>query len=510
MNDHAEPPRHLQPVPADGTDRVQPNDVLAERAILGLCLTTPGLLAELDLTPNDFYQPRHEWLYAQLAQLAGDDFTIDPISVNTALMGKAQDYIRHGGGAPYLHQLVDDASTALPSSAHYLAHTLREHTRARRVQELGRRLIQYGTTAPEQGLDQVLADAMDDVELLLKDQLFGTTNNSLDGIQYVPISGLFTRKREATPWYVAPLIAAGRITLMYSPGKTGKSLIGMEAAAALATGRGALNTRGPNHPVHVLYIDQEMTPDDWQDRLTDMGYGPQDEEKLDTYLHLAQLQAWPAMDTPAGGRAVHREAMRVGAKVVIIDTVSKVISGEENSNDTAQSFYRNTLVALKREGMGVLVLDHTGKDIERGARGGSAKTDNIDLAFELLLRGKDLLTMRCSHHRFRDTQLDEPTFLRRQSGPLAHIVEHHAVPANQVPGTIRPTALMERVSRYIEINPGVSKNGIEAGVRGKREYVRLALELLIQEGFLHAQEGSNKTLEHRSIVAFREAEEETA
>lgn len=507
MTDDAAPPRHLQPVP-DGTERAQPHDALAERALLGLCLTTPGLLTELDLTSSDFYITRHEWLHSQLARLTAADHDINPVTVNTELLKLGQTYVRHGGGAPYLHDLIADAATASPANAPYLAQTIREHARARRILELGRRLTQLGYQANPGNLDEALAEAMDTVETVLKDQMFGNTNASLDGIEYLPISGLFSRERTTTNWYVAPLIAAGRITLLYSPGKTGKSLIGMEAAAALATGRGALGTRGPNKPVHVLYIDQEMTPDDWQDRLGDMGYRPEDEAKLDEHLHLAQLQNWPAMDTPAGGRAVHREAMRVGAKVVIIDTVSKVISGEENSNDTAQAFYRNTLVALKREGMGVLVLDHTGKDIERGARGGSAKTDNIDLAFELLLRGKDLLTMRCSHHRFRDPLLDEPTFLRRQSGPLAHIVEHHAAPVNQAPGTTRPTVLMERISRFVEITPGVTKNAIETAVKGKRDYLRLALELLIQEGFIHAQAGSNKSFEHRSIVPFREDHED--
>ena len=483
----------------------------AERALLGLCLTTPTILGTLDLTPSDFYQPRHEWLYTRLTHHQTDTTEpLSPTAINATLITtEPTDYTR-AGGATYLFELIQDGATETPATASYLARIIREHARARHVITLGQRLTQLGHGATTSGLDQALMDATDQVETLLRHQLFGTTTDaSLDGIQYLPISGLFGRTREPTPWHIAPLIAAGRVTLLYSPGKTGKSLIAMETAAALASGRGALATPGPNPPIHVLYVDQEMTPDDWQDRLTDMGYGPQDEAKLDAHLHLAQLQNWPPMDTPAGGRALHREATRVGAQIVIIDTVSKVTSGEENSNDTAQAFYRNTLIALKRDGIGVLILDHTGKDIERGARGGSAKTDNIDLAFELLLRGRDLLTMRCSHARFRDPQLGEPTFLRRQTGPLTHLVEQHAAPAHQAPGSIRPTHLMERVSRYVEITPGVSKNSIETAVKGKREYVRLALELLINEGYIHPQHGPNKAVEHRSITPFREDEDDT-
>lgn len=506
MNDSAPPPR-LAVVSDDTDHRTPPNDPQAEQAVLGLCLTTPQLLDELKLTADDFYQLRNSWWWQQLTDRhrAGDP--ISPTTVNAALMAKPGEYTRHGGGATYLFHLVEQARLEHANTAPYLARTLREHTRTRAVQQLGQHLVQLSSSAAESGLDHVLMESMDTIETLLKDHLFGTQEASLDGIQYLTLSNVMSAPSTDVPWLIAPIIAAGRVSLLYSPGKTGKSLIAMEAAAALATGRGALSQRGPNEPVHVLYVDQEMTPEDWQDRLIEMGYGLDDFHKLDTYLHLAQLQNWPPMDTPAGGHALQREAARVGAKVVIIDTVSKVTSGEENSNDTAQAFYRSSLVGLKREGLGVLILDHTGKDIEKGARGGSAKTDNIDLAFELLLRGKDLLTLRCSHHRFRDDLLEQPTMLRRQNGPLAHIVEHHTTPVSQAPGTVRPTYLMERISRYVEITPGVSSNSIETAVKGKRDYIRLALELLIQEGYIHPTTGARNSVEHRSITAFREHEE---
>jgi hypothetical protein len=323
------------------------------------------------------------------------------------------------------------------------------------------------------------------------------------GVRYVDFVALFTKPREPIRWVANPVAALGRVTLLYSPGKTGKSLIAMEMAAAAATGMPVLGSPA-QEPVQVLYVDQEMTEDDWQARLEDMGYGEGDAQILNDRLHLAQLQTWPPMDTFLGGAAVLAEQQRWGAQLVVIDTASKVVKGPENENDTHAALYRNTLVPLKRSGCAVVVLDHTGKDLERGARGGSAKTDNVDLAFELLVRGTDLLSLRCSHARFRDPALEHPVFIRRELSPLRHALEEHHDPPSGTPGAVRPTHLMERVSRYVEANPNMSKNAILTAVNGKKEFKSLAIDILVSEGYLHMQRVGKQQQGYTSIAPYRE------
>ena len=70
----------------------------------------------------------------------------------------------------------------------------------------------------------------------------------------------------------------------------------------------------------------------------------------------------------------------------------------------------------------------------------------------------------------------------------------------------RPTTLMERVSRAVEEAPGLSRNAIESSVRGKTDYKRLALELLIAEGFVRVERDGPAT-RHHSVAPYREAEE---
>lgn len=489
--------------PADNVLPLRPQTLAnpaAERALLGAILLEPARAADLEnhVNPDDFYEPRNEQIWdAIFAVLHRDGIEPDHIMVTDHLRQTGQ-LARIGG--TYLPELIQACPT--PSQAAHYATLIRDAARLRDIDTAATRLHHLVSTASVDNIDYAIAESLQTLDTIAARTGPATRTGT---VQYVTFDGLFTRPRQPIHWVIAPLLAAGRVSLLYSPGKTGKSLIAIEAAAAIATGRTALATSHASPPQHVLYIDQEMTEDDWLDRLTDMGYSTSDERLLAEHLHLAQLQSWPAMDTAAGGQAVEAEALRVGATTVIIDTASKVIAGEENANDTQQAFYRNTLVPLKRAGIAVLVLDHTGKDLERGARGASAKTDNIDLAFELLQRGRDLLTLRCTHHRVRDELLDEPTFLRRTSAPLAHVIEDNPSGAYNGPG-MRPTHLMEKVSRYVEANPGASKTSIETAVKGKVEYVRLALELLVLESYIATERGTRNTQMHTQIKPFREDE----
>ena len=72
----------------------------------------------------------------------------------------------------------------------------------------------------------------------------------------------------------------------------------------------------------------------------------------------------------------------------------------------------------------------------------------------------------------------------------------------------RPTGLMEKVSRYLA-NQGepVSKNAIEAHVKGKGDYVRKAIDCLIHEGHAAASEGPRRAILVTHVQPYREADD---
>lgn len=178
-------------------------------------------------------------------------------------------------------------------------------------------------------------------------------------------------------WLAEPLIPAGRSIAIHAPGGTGKSLIALHIAATLATGTSCIG-KPPKPAVHVLYLDYEMTPSDLAERLEAMGFGPDSDL---SHLHYAQLPPIHPLDTPEGATTVHALAVAVRAELVVIDTYARAVAGDENEADTVRAFYRHTGSRLKAAGIAVARVDHTGKDIERGARGSSAKRDDVDIVW---------------------------------------------------------------------------------------------------------------------------------
>jgi hypothetical protein len=178
---------------------------------------------------------------------------------------------------------------------------------------------------------------------------------------------------------VEPVLVAGRGHAIYAPAKQGKSFITLWMVSALATGRAILG-KPESEPVDVLYLDYEMTQEDLQDFLTQFGYSKRDDL---SHLHCFQPPMMPPLDTAEGGDAVCRLVEATGAKLVVMDTVSRVIEGDENSADTFRALYRHTCQRLKHMGVAYVRLDHTGKDPSKGQRGSSAKNDDVDLVWSV-------------------------------------------------------------------------------------------------------------------------------
>src|SRR6185369_5973575 len=136
----------------------------------------------------------------------------------------------------------------------------------------------------------------------------------------------------------------------------------------------------PDRARRVLYVDFENDPKgDLRPRLEDMGFGPDD---LDNLAYLSFPPLGP-LDTAVGAAELVAIVEAQGAEVVVIDTVSRAIRGEENENDTWLNFYRHTGKALKARGVAMLRLDHTGKDETKGQRGGSAKSGDVDMVWRM-------------------------------------------------------------------------------------------------------------------------------
>jgi hypothetical protein len=145
---------------------------------------------------------------------------------------------------------------------------------------------------------------------------------------------------------------------------------------------------GRDHdPVNILYMDYEMQQAQLYERLVAMGYNKDTDLSR---LHYASLPPIGSLDKPEGAKQICDLARTCQAELVIIDTFSRAVEGAENDADTVRDFYRWTALNLKQEGRSLLRIDHAGKDIKKGARGTSAKNDDVDLVWAMTRAGDDV------------------------------------------------------------------------------------------------------------------------
>lgn len=270
----------------------------------------------------------------------------------------------------------------------------------------------------------------------------------------------------SSDWLVEPLLAAGRLHSITSAPKVGKSLLALHMAAAAATGRSVLGLPAQRR-LRVLYIDQEMGPADLQERLVDMGYGPDDDMEE---LHYFQLTPLLPMNTKDGAGQLIRMVQQIAPDLVVIDTLSRVVQGDENDALTYHDLYRLAFQPVRALGAAVLRLDHAGHENIR-ARGSSAKATDVDVAWFLTAAEDGGLVLKATHRRLG--WVPERVEVARSDAPLEFsILAGMTWPA----GTKDLAADLDRLGVPIDAGrPAARKILTDAGVPARNEVLSAAL-----------------------------------
>lgn len=217
-------------------------------------------------------------------------------------------------------------------------------------------------------------------------------------------------------WLIDPLVERGRQVAFYSEAKAGKSLFWLEIASRLVKGEPVLNNPA-RKPITIVYIDQENTKADVVERLKKMGH---DGSGLDRLLYYS-FPDLSYLDTEVGGRELYAVARVADADLVILDTLSRVVEGDENENDTYHNFYKYTGVRLKADGIALVRLDHSGKDRAKGMRGASSKYSDVDEVWQLTADDHGIVTLNRTHSRANHGA--SRLVFTREDAPLRHEVE---------------------------------------------------------------------------------------
>ena len=251
----------------------------------------------------------------------------------------------------------------------------------------------------------------------------------------------------------------------------------------------------------VVYLDYEDTAQNIVARLVALGVDKAVIRSRLSYLRVDEpVPTWALEDLVASGPAL-----------VVVDGITEALTVEGldmAANQDIAEFRKRLSRAFVRAGAAVLEVDHVVKDKENRGRyaiGAQHKLAGVDVAYRLDVihpfgrerEGLVKVTVtkdRPGYVRQHSADGERTALLRLAStdgtvtATLARAEDHG--------DTFKPTGLMERVSKLIEADPGLTRNAIRSTVKGRATYVDLALELLVSEGFVRVERDGQANRHH--------------
>ena len=238
-------------------NQAPPQDLDAERAVIGAGLTSPTALdtAREVVQAADFYRPAHEVIWTAMVTVAESGEPVDTITVGDHLRATGQS--EAAGGPVALHEIASGVSVS--TNAEY-------HARIVASIAVRRRVIEYATS-----LAQDASDPTGDTDALIADAAarLDTLNRGANRVQLHPLSETIdgTLQRigdgmppfEPTPWpdldeLIHGWRNGGLHVIAARPGG-GKSLLGLQSALLTAKSKA------------VTYAVMEMDHDEVNIRL---------------------------------------------------------------------------------------------------------------------------------------------------------------------------------------------------------------------------------------------------
>ncbi len=136
--------------------RVPPNNLDAERALLGAIMLRPDAMHDVSVTvfPDSFYAEKHRDIFRAILDLFSKGNPIDLLSVSSMLKERAS--LERIGGASYLTELIDGVPAA--GNAQYYARLVQEKAILRGLIVVADEIAELGFSNPED-VDTVLDTA---------------------------------------------------------------------------------------------------------------------------------------------------------------------------------------------------------------------------------------------------------------------------------------------------------------------------------------------------------------
>ena len=376
-----------------------PHDFEAEQAVLGAMLISDGHKPSEAipavrgiLSPSDFYREAHKYIATAIYSLFERGEPTDVLSVAEELkrMGKLEEV----GGISYLQELVDVTPTNAPQYAAYHAKRVKDLAIKRsliaRAEEIKQRLFDDGTEAEE--AIQLFAVTAEEFARMPPDR------------RLISAKELLEMDLPEPRWIIPGLLPEG-LTLLAGRPKTGKSMLVLDIALAVATGGKALGSLPVEEGGEVVYIALEEGLKRLGQRLKAL-LGD-DGEKPETLLF---ADKWPPLERGGLAELERLFLARPQIKLVVIDPVGRLRYPPKPGSDVYAldvQILGKLQTLAQRYGKAILAVHHTRKapapesDPFLALLGSTGWTGSADIIWllrrprkerraELLIAGRDI------------------------------------------------------------------------------------------------------------------------
>ena len=201
-------------------------------------------------------------------------------------------------------------------------------------------------------------------------------------------------------WLIDQVMPADAFGVLYGPSGSYKSFIAMDMSAAIASSM-TWHGHDVDEPGHVLYIGAEgaaglhLRKKAWEIRnhkpLTNLGI-------------LSSAVTINSDDCDGLVLLCEELAEEIGEpiRLIVIDTLARSFDGEENSATDMGAFVSSCDHIREKTGATILVIHHSGKDAEKGARGSSALRAACDFEYKVTSPSKKASKITCTKAKDSD------------------------------------------------------------------------------------------------------------
>ena len=178
-----------------------------------------------------------------------------------------------------------------------------------------------------------------------------------------------------------PWLPTQGLAMIYAARGTGKTLVSLNIAYAVASGGSFLGWQAPK-PRGVLFIDGEMPGNVLQERLAHIVSAADKPLVKPLRIVTPDLQEFNVPDlSDIDGQAAINTVIDDDIDLVVVDNLSTLVrTGKENEGESWQPI-QTWALGLRKQGKSVLFIHHTNKGGHQ--RGSSRREDVLDTSIEL-------------------------------------------------------------------------------------------------------------------------------